>query len=196
MTEETKGMSENDEQVMQEEPVNEKEENAHSENDKHVPDRKASFFRLKNKIKEQEEKNAELKDKYLRLFAEFDNFKKRSAREWLEKNKEAGKDVIRDFLPILDDFERAMKTAETTENVQALKEGFELIQNKLQKTLEQKGLEKMNSLGEPFDPEKHEAITEIPAPSEDMKGKVLDDIEKGYLLNGKIIRYAKVVVGK
>jgi molecular chaperone GrpE len=163
---------------------------------KYVPNRKSSLFRFNTRVKELEEKNRELKDKYLRLFAEFDNYKKRSAKEWLEKNKEAGKDVIRDLISVLDDFERAEKNIQSAQDKEALAEGFRLIQSKLLKILEQKGLEKMESIGQPFDTEKHEAITEIPAPSEDMKGKVLDDIEKGYLLNGKIIRYAKVVVGK
>jgi len=158
--------------------------------------RRAAFVRLKEEIAQQKEKNSELKDKYLRLAADFDNFKKRSAKEWLEKNKEAGKDVIVPLLAVLDDFERALKTMKATENIDSIREGSELIFNKLKKNLEQKGLEPMQSIGLPFDPEKHDAITEVPTQMEEDRGKVIDEIEKGYFLNGKIIRHAKVVVGK
>ncbi len=158
--------------------------------------RRSSIVRLKDKLNQLREKNEDLIDKYRRLYADFDNFKKRSAKEWLEKNKEAGKDVIVELLPVLDDFERALKTGKTAESVDAIRQGSELILSKLKKNLEQKGLEPMVSIGEPFDADRHDAITEIPAPKEEDKGKVLDEIEKGYLLNGKIIRHAKVVVGK
>lgn len=158
--------------------------------------RRSSIVRLKGKLNQLKEKNEELIDKYRRLYADFDNFKKRSAKEWLEKNKEAGRDVIAELLPVLDDFERALKTGKSAESVDAMRQGSELIFSKLKKNLEQKGLEPMVSIGEPFDPDRHDAITEIPAQKEEDKGKVLDEIEKGYLLNGKIIRHAKVVVGK
>lgn len=158
--------------------------------------RRAAFLRLKEETIQLKEKNADLKDKYLRLLADFDNFKKRAAKEWMEKNKEAGKDVIIPLLSVLDDFERALRTMKSSEDVKAIREGSELIFNKLRKNLEQKGLEPMDSIGTSFDPEKHDAITEIPSQVEGDKGKVLDEIEKGYLLNGKIIRHAKVVVGK
>ncbi len=158
--------------------------------------RRSSIVRLKEKIHALKERNEELTDKYRRLYADFDNYKKRTAKEWLEKNKEAGKDVIVQLLPVLDDFERAIKTIRTSDNLEAIREGSELIFGKLNKNLEQKGLEPMQSIGQPFDTERHEAITDIPAPDENSKGIVLDEIEKGYLLNGKIIRYAKVVIGK
>lgn len=158
--------------------------------------RRSSIVRLKEKLNQLKEKNEELVDKYRRLYADFDNFKKRSAKEWLEKNKEAGKDVIAELLPVLDDFERALKTGKTSDSIDAMRQGSELIFNKLKKNLEQKGLEPMVSIGQPFDADRHDAITEIPAPKDELKGKVLDEIEKGYLLNGKIIRHAKVVVGK
>lgn len=141
-------------------------------------------------------KHDELKDKYVRLFADFDNYKKRVARERLDLIKDAGKDVILNLLPVLDDFERALKAAESATEVEPVKEGMGLIQSKLLKNLEQKGLKASNPKGEPFDAELHEAITEIPAPTEDLKGKVVDVVEKGYYLNDRIIRYAKVVVGK
>lgn len=158
--------------------------------------RRAAFIRLKEETAQLKEKNDDLKDKYLRLLAEFDNYKKRSAREWVEKNKEAGKEVIMPLLAVLDDFERAMRTMKTSDNIESIREGSELIFNKLKKTLAQKGLEPMESIGQPFDPECHDAITEIPAQMDADKGKVMDEIERGYLLNGKIIRHAKVVVGK
>lgn len=138
---------------------------------------------------------ADANDKYLRLYAEFDNYKRRTSKERLELLQTAGKDVIVDLLPVLDDFERAVKSMETAADVQAVKEGVMLIQNKLRNILTGKGLKEMNSVGTPFDAEIHEAITNIPASSEDMKGKVMDEVEKGYYLNDKVIRFAKVVVG-
>ncbi len=139
----------------------------------------------------------ELKDKYIRLVAEFENYKKRTVREKLDWMKTAAQDTITAMLPVLDDFDRAKKFAEGENGEgEGLGEGVELVYQKLYNTLKQRGLEPMDSTGEPFDPELHEAITEIPAPSEDMKGKVFDTIEKGYRLNDKIIRHAKVVVGK
>ncbi|MGB1248910.1 MAG: nucleotide exchange factor GrpE [Chitinophagales bacterium] len=138
----------------------------------------------------------EQKDKYLRLFADFDNFKKRTAKERLDLLNTAGKDIILSILPTLDDFDRAIGAAENAEDVTSVKEGMLLIQNKMKSQLEQRGLKPMETKGEAFDAEFHEAITEIPAPSEDMKGKIIDEIEKGYTMGGKIIRYAKVVVGK
>ena len=138
----------------------------------------------------------EMKDKYLRLFAEFDNFKRRSARERLDYMKTAGQDVLRDLLPVLDDVDRAEKSVTSATDVEAVRQGFLLIKDKLTKNLVQKGLKPMETIGQPFDADFHEAVTEIPAPTEELKGKILDEIEKGYLLNDKIIRYAKVVVGK
>ncbi len=138
----------------------------------------------------------EMKDKYLRLYADFDNYKKRMAKERLELMKEAGKDILTNLLPVMDDFTRAVKAAETAASIDSVKEGMELIHGKLLRNLEQKGLKRMESQGQPFDADLHEAITEIPAPTDDLKGKVVDVVEEGYYLNDKIIRYAKVVVGK
>lgn len=137
---------------------------------------------------------AESKDKYLRLFAEFDNYKKRSIKERFELMKTAAQETIVAMLPVLDDFDRAKKSAEA--GAENFSEGVQLVYNKLVSTLEQKGLKAMESTGVLFDAEFHEAITDIPAPTEAMKGMVIDTIEKGYILNDKIIRYAKVVVGK
>ncbi len=139
---------------------------------------------------------AELKDKYLRLYADFDNAKKRHAREQLDMIQTASKNVIKDILPVIDDFERGLKTIETATEVAPVKEGVLLIYNKLVGTLTSKGLKAMETKGHEFDVELHEAITEIPAPTPEMAGKVIDEVEKGYLLNDKIIRFAKVVVGK
>ncbi len=135
----------------------------------------------------------ELQDKYLRMYAEFDNFKKRTVREKLDLIKSAGQDILASLLPVLDDFDRAKKNAES--GGEPLSEGVQLVYNKLFNTLQQRGLKPMESIGTQFDPELHEAFTEIPAPTEDLKGKVIDTIEKGYWLNDKIIRHAKVVVG-
>jgi len=143
--------------------------------------------RLQDELEEQ-------KDKYLRLFAEFDNFKRRTAKERLELIQTAGKDVIVSLLEVLDDCDRAEKQLQESDDMAANKEGILLVFNKLRNILQAKGLKAMNSTGENFDVEKHEAITEIP--SKDKKDKVVDEVEKGYYLNGKIIRFAKVVVGK
>lgn len=134
-------------------------------------------------------------DKYLRLFAEFDNFRRRTVKEREEARKMEGKDVITALLPILDDFERALKATENATDVAPVREGVILIQNKLKNTLSQKGLTAMESIGAAFDADIHEAITNIPAPTDDMKGKVIDEMEKGYYLNDKVIRFAKVIVG-
>lgn len=138
----------------------------------------------------------ELKDKYLRQAAEFDNYRKRNARERMELIQTAGKDIIISLLEVLDDAKRAQQQLNTSEDTTALKEGMHLILNKLGNILTNKGLKAMNSLHQPFDADLHEAITEIPATDEKLKGKVIDVLEEGYYLNDKIIRYAKVVVGK
>ena len=135
-------------------------------------------------------------DKYLRLAAEFDNFKRRNAKERVELIQTAGRDVITDLLEVIDDYDRAQKQLESSDDVEQIKEGVSLIFNKLKNKLQAKGLKPMESINKEFNPDLHEAITEIPAPSEDLKGKVLDEVVKGYYLNDKLIRHAKVVVGK
>lgn len=137
----------------------------------------------------------EANNKYLRLYAEFDNYKRRTHKERLELLQTAGKDVIVNLLPVIDDFDRAMKSIETATDITAVKEGVVLIQNKLKGILTQQGLKEMESVGNVFDADIQEAITNIPAPSEDLKGKVVDEVEKGYYLNDKVIRFAKVIVG-
>ncbi len=134
-------------------------------------------------------------DKYLRLYAEFDNFRRRTTKERVELLQTAGKEVIVSLIPVIDDFERAIKAMENATDVNAVKDGVVLVQNKLNNILTQKGLKPMESIGQPFDADLHEAITNIPAPTDDLKGKNIDEMEKGYYLNDKVIRFAKVVVG-
>ncbi|MEZ5041095.1 MAG: nucleotide exchange factor GrpE [Saprospiraceae bacterium] len=151
---------------------------------------------LEEELIKLEKQNAELKDKYLRLYAEFDNFKRRTIKEKFDMMRTAAQDTLTALLPVLDDFDRAKKIAEDESTTEVLSEGVQLVYHKLYSVLKQKGLEPMESTGETFDPELHEAITEIPAPTEEMKGKIIDTIETGYKLGDKIIRHAKVVTGK
>ncbi len=143
-----------------------------------------------------QQQNSELKDKYLRLFAEFDNYKKRTIKEKIDLMRTAAQDTLTALLPVLDDFDRAKKIADNENTEETFSEGVTLVYQKLYKVLKQMGLEPMDTTDGTFDPELHEAITEIPVPDESMKGKIVDTIEKGYLLKDKIIRHAKVVVGK
>lgn len=136
------------------------------------------------------------KDKFIRKVAEFDNFKRRSAKERIELIQTAGKEVITDLLNVLDDCDRAQKQLETSTDAAAIKEGVMLVFNKLRNTLQSKGVKAMETVQQEFNPDLHEAITEIPAPTDNLKGKVVDEVVKGYYLNDKIIRHAKVVVGK
>ena len=145
--------------------------------------------KLQSEIQEQ-------KDKYLRLLAEFENYKRRTAKERIELMQTAGKDVIVSLLDVLDDADRADRQMQTSADVNLLKEGVQLVFNKLRKTLETRGVKPMESIHTPFDVEKHEAITELPAASPEQVGQVLDEVVKGYYLNEKLIRFAKVVVGK
>ena len=148
-----------------------------------------------SEIEKLKQKVDELNDRYLRQAAEFDNFKRRNAKERIELIQTAGRDVITDLLDVLDDSERAQKQLESTSDVQQIREGVQLVFTKLRNTLSSKGLKPMEALNKEFNADLHEAITEIEA-GEDMKGKVVAEIQKGYYLNDKIIRFAKVVVGK
>jgi len=153
-----------------------------------------------NELSEIEKKDQEIKelnDKFLRLYSEFDNFRRRTQKEKLELYKTAGEDIFKSLLPVMDDFERAKKSMEESQEYKSLKEGVDLIYNKLNSVFKTNGAEPMESaIGKDFDSEIHEAITQIPAPDKKMKGKVVDEIEKGYTLKEKVIRYAKVVVGQ
>ncbi len=137
----------------------------------------------------------EANEKYLRLYAEFDNYKRRTTRERIDLLQTAGKDVIVSLLPVLDDFERAINAMEATSDRAPVQEGVVIIYNKFKNILSQQGLKAMESKGQAFDFDIHEAVTSIPAPSDDLKGKVIDEVEKGYYLNEKVIRHAKVIVG-
>lgn len=160
------------------------------------PEAEATQDDASAEIETLKQENKELKDKYLRLYAEFENYKKRTLKEKLDLMRTASSDTIKALLPVLDDFDRAKKNADDENTQETFSEGVTLVYNKLYSALKNKGLQPMESNGEPFDPELHEAVTEIPAPSDDLKGKVVDTIEKGYHLNDAIIRHAKVVVGK
>lgn len=142
-----------------------------------------------------EAKYTDINDRYLRLYSEFDNFRKRTSRERIELSKTAASDIFAAILPVIDDFDRAAKAIELAGASNAESEGMLLIYHKLKSILTARGLEEMNAVGLDFDPDVHEAITQIPAPDESMKGKVIDQVEKGYALHGKVIRFAKVVVG-
>jgi molecular chaperone GrpE len=179
-----------------------KEENAtagHSEeelpkqSDHNATDQEELTEEQKNDKNQAED--TDFKDKYLRLYAEFDNFKRRTTKERIELLQTASKDVLVALLPVLDDFERSLQSIQTASNLDAVKEGVSLVHNKLKNILTQKGLKEMEAISQPFDPEIHEAITNVPAPTDDLKGKIIDQVEKGYYLNNKVIRYAKVVVG-
>jgi molecular chaperone GrpE len=141
-----------------------------------------------------EEKFNEANDKFLRLHAEFDNYRKRTIKERIEFSKMASEDIIKSFLPVFDDLERAIKSMDTTTDVKTISEGVTLIYNKFKNILTQKGLEEIKTDDGIFNTDYHEAIANVPSETEEIKGKIIDVVEKGYLLNGKVIRFAKVVV--
>lgn len=187
---------------------NMKDEKLHQEENKEKADEALNENQEEQEVVNQQEEKEEdelsklqgeineISDKYLRLVAEFDNFRKRTAKERNELIKSAGEDVIKSLLDVLDDAERAQTQMAKSDDIASLKTGMELIFNKLRNILAAKGLKKMESKGEEFNPELHDAITEVPAPSEKESGKILDEVQAGYFLNDKIIRHAKVVVGK
>ncbi len=148
--------------------------------------------KAEEELKALKDKYDELNNKYLRLFSDFDNFRKRTLKERIELSSTASKELITDLLPVIDDFDRALSSID---KANPAFEGLNLIQNKLGKTLKQKGLEEIDAKGQEFDTDYHEALTNIPAPNPELKGKVVDVIQKGYTLGGKVIRYARVVVG-
>lgn len=192
-TEKVSEEQEGKEEQVAEDKTNKKKRGSRSgSNAKKVKQLENEVEELEKEVVGLEEERNELKNKYVRLLAEFENYKRRTAKERMDILKTASSDVLRELLPVMDDFDRA-KTAAGEEG---LPDGIQLIYDKLLGNLSRKGLKSMESNGQPFDAELHEAITEIPAPTEEMKGKIIDTIEKGYTLNDKIIRYAKVVVGK
>jgi molecular chaperone GrpE len=183
---------EKDIENMTESKVSETEDDNLSDTD----NEKANKNDIDDKLADLEGQIAESKDKYLRLYSEFENYRRRTAREKIELIDTASEGIMTELLPVLDDFERALKSTEDGSDEQSVREGLDLIYHKFKKILEQKGLKNMNSeIGEDFDPDFHEAITQIPAPEKKLKGKIVDVIEKGYLIKDKVIRYAKVVTG-
>ncbi len=176
--------------VQEEEIENQEEQQVEDNVEELVEEKLSPEEELEIKVKE-------ATDKYLRLYSEFDNFRKRTQKEKIELYKTAGEDVISAILPVIDDFERAFKAMEESNDIQGVKDGVKLIHDKMLSILKQKGLEEVESaIGKDFNIEFHEAITQIPAPSKKEKGKVLDVVEKGYELNGKVIRFTKVVIGQ
>lgn len=151
---------------------------------------------LESKVESLESELAKEKKEYLFLMAEFDNFRKRTLKEKSEIIRNAGENVLKGLLPIMDDFERGLKAAEGSDDANAMKEGMSLIYNKLKKYLAQNGVKEFDPEDTTFDTERHEAISVVPVPDPDMKGKILDTVEKGYMINDKVLRHAKVVVGQ
>lgn len=185
-----------DEKFMQEQQQENEVQDAPGNLREHSADQEEAIDNKSLEIEKLNEQLAELKDKYLRQVADFDNFRKRTAKERLELMQTAGKDVISALLTVLDDSERAEKQLQTSQDINTIREGVSLVFGKLRNTLQSRGLKAMDSVGADFNPDIHEAITEVPVPNEALKGKVIDEVEKGYYLNDKIIRFAKVVVGK
>lgn len=188
--------------MAEEKKANETEEKVAPEAQEPVKDKKAAKKaekaekdKSKQKIEELEAEIASMKDSHIRLMAEFENFRRRNTQEKLELVSSAAKDTIMGLLPTLDDCERAMKVLEKSEDSAAAKEGTEMIYNKLMAYLKSKGLEKIEAMGQAFDTDLHEAVAQFPAPEESLKGKVFDVTKTGYTLNGKVIRFAQVVVG-
>ena len=185
-------------ETLEEQPKQEETTEAQEASGDKVSDKKSKRFKMRHAaekaLEEAKGKFAELNDKHIRLQAEFDNFRKRTAKEKLDLTATASENVIKDILPVLDDFERALQNMEKNGNEADMK-GVTLIYNKLKDTLKKKGLEEIDAAGADFNTDEHEALTMIPAPTEEQKGKVLDVIQKGYKLNGKVIRFARVVVG-
>lgn len=182
----------------EEQPEQEESTVAEEPKSDNVSEKKSKRFKIRHAqekaLEEEKAKYAELNDKYLRLFSEFDNYRKRTAKEKIDLTATASENVIKDILPVLDDFERALQNMEKNGNETDI-QGVTLIFNKLKDMLKKKGLEEIEAMGAEFNTDEHEALTMIPAPEEDKKGKVLDVIQKGYKLNGKVIRFARVVVG-
>ena len=175
--------------------MDEKETVQHPENENQQPSQEAHVEEL-NELDTLKKEVEEQKEKFIRLYAEFDNYKRRNAKERVELIQTAGREVIQSMLEVLDDCERAEKQMNQSEDLKQIKEGIGLVFSKFRNILQSRGLKEMKSIGEAFNPDFHEAITEIPVPDETMKGKIVDEVEKGYTLNDKIIRFSKVVVGK
>ena len=191
-----KNQPQEEELLKNEETAQEAVENAEATQEEAPTQELTVEEQLANMLAEAQQMVNEERDKYLRLAAEFDNYRKRTLKEKAELIKNGGEKTLTAILPVLDDFERALKNMEATEATQAMKEGVELIFTKFNKVLAQEGLQKIETEGKDFDVDYHEAIALIPAPSEDLKGKILDCVQTGYTLNDKVIRHAKVAVAQ
>jgi molecular chaperone GrpE len=183
-----------EETVMQEETPKQEEKKGFLKKDKKDKS-KEQIAALEKKVEEMEVKAAKDKDDYIRLMAEFDNYRRRTAQEKLDIVSMASVETIKGLLPVLDDCERALQVLKDSDDSDAAKEGTELIYNKLMTYLKSKGLAVIEALGQPFDTDVHEAVAQFPVQEEEKKGKVFDVVQTGYTLNGKVIRFAKVVVG-
>lgn len=204
MTEKTKNNQTADEKTVQQDAAPEnidvkkekKEEKADSKKETKKSDKKSKKDNGEEKIDMLEQKLAQKDDQYLRLQAEFDNYRKRTLKEKMEMTKSAGESILINVLPVMDDFERALRSMEEATEASAVKDGLDLIYKRFSDFLKQNGIKEIEASQTDFDTDLHEAITKIPAPTEELKGKVVDVIQKGYLLNDKVIRYAKVVIGE
>ncbi len=178
-----------------------KEQEQQTKNNQHTEDEKQEKQKENSHQNDSEkgdfeEKYNDMKDKYLRLSAEFDNYRKRTLREKMELTKAAGEDVLVNILPVMDDFERALQSMDDAKDVDAVRKGIEIIYNNFKDFLKQRGVHEIEAKGKEFNTDEHEAVTKIPVEEKDKKGKIVDVIEKGYFLNDKVIRYSKVVVGE
>jgi molecular chaperone GrpE len=191
-----RNMLEKEKELKDNEIVEEKLEEKHPKEKKKSKDelKKAEKIKYEETINELNAKLSEANDKFLRLYSEFDNYRKRTSKERIELSKTASEDLIVSLLPVIDDFERALKAIEATEENKNLREGVELIYNKMLGILSQKGLKAMESIGKEFNSEIHEAIAQVPSENDENKGKIFDEVVKGYYLHEKVIRHAKVVV--
>lgn len=186
-------LEEKDLETTVEQPVEEKEA---KEEPKAAKKKKSAKEKKADEIEELGQKLQEINDKYMRLSAEFDNYRKRTLKEKMELTKSAGEKILVNVLPVIDNFERAIQSMEEAKDIEAVKEGVNLIYNNFKDFVGQNGVKEIEAINQEFDTDIHEAITKIPAPNEDMKGKVVDCVEKGYTLNEKVIRFSKVVVGE
>ncbi len=201
------GSGEQNQQVNTEQETTEQDQantaaNGNEESDQQVDEQEGKVEEAENEqeekdpLQQKQEEYQELYDKHLRLYSEFENFRRRSKKDVTDAKEKGRSEVVLGILPVLDDFERAMDSMNESAESKAVYEGVELIYNKFKNTLQEQGLVEMEPQGQPFDPEYHEAMTKTQAPSEDQKGKVVDVVEKGYMLNDRIVRHAKVVVGE
>ncbi|MEY3982580.1 MAG: hypothetical protein RL160_137 [Bacteroidota bacterium] len=181
--------------MLPEEELNEQQSSGEQPGSEETQETKQEQVTSEPGMESPEMKIAELEDRYVRLFAEFDNFKRRTSKERIEFMQQAGKDIIVSLLPVLDDLERAIKASETQSDKASIEEGVKLVQKKFASILEGLGLKAIEAIGQPLDVDQHEAITKVPPPSPDLAGKIIDEVEKGYTLHGKVIRFTKAVVG-